>query len=1458
MPSWRTLAPLAFGLCGLVFARPAAAQVYLQTEVTDPYVPLANLPGITGITPVSFSGVDEGQALVPIPFTYSYLGQGYTEVTVGVNGVAHFGAGAFPGYFNEAVGSVDSNNNTIFIWWDDLIMDQVDGNADYGVLGAAPDRILVIEVRNWEHYDFDGLSEGAWQLWLYEGPTGRFEVHYGGAASASELYSATAGWEGATGVGVPFGDFRPCSQTADCDETIYAGMVGRTFAVELAEGPELTGDFGLVPRGALPGTAVNVELELRNVGTEAAPTFTSNLYLSSTGVIDGTARLVGTFTTGPLAAGAQTTVTATVTVPAGTAPAEWSLLAELDATDLVTEAEESNNLLTAPGSFATAFELRPIVVTPLGGGNVGQTITIDLELGNEGVPFIGNVSIQLYASRDRNLDGNDVTLGTVNAAVGAAVLQTLSLPVTLPVLTPGRFYVIARVDSTGTLVELFESNNLLASVTTFDSGPNLVPEAAVVPAGAEPGQQITFDLTIGNRGVPLTGNLAIRVLASPDPIFDLNDPLLGNTTVTLTGAATQVVSLNFTVPALAPGGYHPIFRLDPGNQIPEIDETDNNLSAPGRFLTGPDLAITGLSYDTEGTPGQPFPITTEVASLGAPFNGTVGYRLYVSTDQVLDPNDPVLATYSISFTGQASLDDPRSPLFPAVAAGRYYVLARIDPLGTVAETNEGNNVYIGQTRLDSGPDFSVYNAVVLPDVVDPLTPFVISANVENLGSPFTGAVPYQVILSDFSLQPGDPVVFDGVLFFNGEDEVAVTATVTLGLVTPPVRPGDYYAYLVVDPANQISERSENNNDDDDDVELLGANLFVRQLDGPPVAFLGRNFTVTVTLENSGPYPATDFVYGVYFSDNGIVAQGRLLFTSPPLSLPAGARVTLTENLTVPLDLPPGDYALGAVVDPTDVVPELNEADNPFLSTNGVRVLPLMPDLVARIVQTATAAAAGSDLMVTRILENLGPAPGNASYRYYLSSDSLIRPSDRPLTAFVTSLPANDYELAIDRVQLPSDLVPGTYYLGLYLDPDELLEESDETNNGAAGPAIPIYAADLRIVTTTLEPGTRGAPYEVGLYAVGGSQGFSWSVPVGVLPPGLTLTASTGIISGVPQSEGQYGFTVRVSSGGAIAEQPLILNIGSVTVALAWPAQAAPLGFVGRPYETRLVAVGGVPPYNFVSQGGLPSGLVLEVDGRLHGLQASSVTSVLQVRLRDQAGAVVTGEVPLRFVDPQQRVLITPAPLPVGVVGRDYCLDQPIQLFASGGVAPYRWSLRMGSVPGLNLSGDGQLCGTPETAGRFELVVGVYDQDNQEDTSGLVVDILGADDLAIRETSLPDALLGQPYTAAVTAQGGTTPYAFSVAVGTLPPGLNLAPDGQISGTPTVVGDSAFLVVLSDARTGTRSQPLSIRVVDPSTLETSEAGCGCSTAGGPAPAPSLGIWVLFSALWLRRRVALATRG
>jgi hypothetical protein len=55
----------------------------------------------------------------------------------------------------------------------------------------------------------------------------------------------------------------------------------------------------------------------------------------------------------------------------------------------------------------------------------------------------------------------------------------------------------------------------------------------------------------------------------------------------------------------------------------------------------------------------------------------------------------------------------------------------------------------------------------------------------------------------------------------------------------------------------------------------------------------------------------------------------------------------------------------------------------------------------------------------------------------------------------------------------------------------------------------------------------------------------------------------------------------------------------------------------------------------------------------------------------------------------------------------------------------------------------------------------------------------------------------PYTTTIGGQGGTQPYTFTVVSGSLPPGLNLASNGVLSGTPTTANAYTFGVRLTDA-------------------------------------------------------------
>ena len=85
-------------------------------------------------------------------------------------------------------------------------------------------------------------------------------------------------------------------------------------------------------------------------------------------------------------------------------------------------------------------------------------------------------------------------------------------------------------------------------------------------------------------------------------------------------------------------------------------------------------------------------------------------------------------------------------------------------------------------------------------------------------------------------------------------------------------------------------------------------------------------------------------------------------------------------------------------------------------------------------------------------------------------------------------------------------------------------------------------------------------------------------------------------------------------------------------------------------------------------------------------------------------------------------------------------------------------------------------------------------------------------LAITTTSLPSGAVSTTYTTTLAASGGIAPYAWSLAGGTLPPGLTLSSTGVITGTPTTTGTSSFTVRAADssisAQTATRLLSLTI--------------------------------------------------
>jgi len=94
--------------------------------------------------------------------------------------------------------------------------------------------------------------------------------------------------------------------------------------------------------------------------------------------------------------------------------------------------------------------------------------------------------------------------------------------------------------------------------------------------------------------------------------------------------------------------------------------------------------------------------------------------------------------------------------------------------------------------------------------------------------------------------------------------------------------------------------------------------------------------------------------------------------------------------------------------------------------------------------------------------------------------------------------------------------------------------------GGDDPTSP--SATLSVTTAALPAALRNVAYSETLAAIGGDGDYIWSVIAGSLPAGLTLSATSGAISGTPSAAGGNTFTVEVMSGVQASTQQLAITV----------------------------------------------------------------------------------------------------------------------------------------------------------------------------------------------------------------------------------------------------------------------------------------------------------------------------
>lgn len=607
--------------------------------------------------------------------------------------------------------------------------------------------------------------------------------------------------------------------------------------------------------------SVGIRTQISNLGAAFANANSAllNIYLSEDNDVATAADNV-LLTTTPIdlgttiAVGAQFTRNSTILIPAvlPSGAGDYYFVAEIELPVGAVDSDTANN--GAATNTAFAIEDKPALSIVADGVSVdfggfdplpGGTADVSFTIVNDGGTFGEDLSFDIRLSTDKVFSGNDIELlsGTINAFASPSSNQTI--PVTIPTaLQRGEYFFVVRVNGNNAVQEDDTSDNVSSTAIATDFQADLVAESVgftLSGSDPQPGDTFSTTVTISNAGASIsplgegvTLSLDFGLLDSDETVIGIAS---GVVTEDIAFGGTVEVTATLTIPAnISTDRYEVRVEVDPADLIDEIDDVDNNVATSGDTIDLlPDFQVTQFTIPAvDIVPGGTIGFKATGINTGTSYDGgltpaeAVRIDVALSLDRTYNPgSDVILGNTITNGVGVAlgngeTFSDSVSFTVPAeVAAGVYYLIAKIDPEGAIQEIIESNNEFVSIPTFSLLADVQVASGSLAytPATYQRGDPISLDFDVSNT-SEFSVAentpITTQVRLSKDRIWGNiDDIVLDADVaglqapasFLNGAT-VAATASGNVPDFTPP---GNYFIAIRVDNDDTILENNDTNN-----------------------------------------------------------------------------------------------------------------------------------------------------------------------------------------------------------------------------------------------------------------------------------------------------------------------------------------------------------------------------------------------------------------------------------------------------------------------------------------------------------------------------------------------------------------------------------------------------------------------------------------------------------------------